>query len=165
MDDPYLDEQALVVGHLSQAPALPVPPAPKGGTPAAVRKWFDKVVDVTLPASVGTLADERDAATAFQRLAKSDNTRRAYRAAVAAWCAWCAARGVPALPGCGRDVAAFLAGERLRGLKANTLDLRRAAIRYLHRTAGCATPTASSACSIRRRNAPSAASACPSTCC
>ena len=141
MSDAYANEHQLVVQHLAAAPALPVPPAPKGGTPAAVRKWFDEVADIMLPASVGTLADERDAADAFRQLAKADNTRRAYRAAVAAWCAWCAARDVPALPAYSRDVAAFLAGERLRGLKPNTLDLRRAAIRYLHRTAGCAAPT------------------------
>lgn len=141
MEQPYLTEHALVARHLAAAPALPVPPAPKGGTPAAVRKWFDAVADIMLPASVGTLADEHDAADAFRQLAKADNTRRAYRAAVAAWCAWCAARDVPALPASSRDVAAFLAGERLRGLKPNTLDLRRAAIRYLHRTAGCAVPT------------------------
>ena len=38
-------------------------------------------------------------------------------------------------------VAAFLAAERDRGLTPNTLDLRRAAIRYLHHAAGCASPT------------------------
>lgn len=141
MAQPYVTEQGLVAAHLAAAPALPVPPAPKGGTPAAVRTWFDEVAALTLPARAGSLADERDAADAFRQLAKADNTRRAYRAAVAAWCSWCAARDVPALPAYSRDVAAFLAGERLRGLTPNTLDLRRAAIRYLHRSAGCAVPT------------------------
>ena len=37
---------------------------------------------------------------------------------------------------------AFLAAERQRGLAVNTIDLRRAAIRYLHYLAGCAVPTA-----------------------
>ena len=43
-------------------------------------------------------------------------------------------------PPSGADVAAFLAGERGRGLTPETLKLRRAAIRYLHRAAGCAGP-------------------------
>ncbi len=141
MNEDYANEHQLVVQHLNAAPVLPVPSAPKGGTPAAVRKWFDEVADVMLPEVAGTLTAERDAAVAFQRLAKANNTRRAYRAAVAVWCAWCAARDVPPLPASGRDVAAFLAGERLRGLSPETLKLRRAAIRYLHRAAGCAVPT------------------------
>jgi hypothetical protein len=41
----------------------------------------------------------------------------------------------------GKDVAALLAAERGRSPAPNTIDLRRAAIRYLHRTAGCAVPT------------------------
>ena len=45
------------------------------------------------------------------------------------------------LPASPLDVAAFLAQERDRGLAANTLDLRRAAIRFLHRAAGCPSPT------------------------
>jgi integrase len=122
-------------------PALPVPAAPIGDTPHRIRTWFDDVSAVTLPTADGSLSAERDAAQAFQRLAKADNTRRAYRAAVAAWCDWCARRNLPPLPGTSHDVAAFLASERLRGLKANTLDLRRAGIRYLHRVAGCPVPT------------------------
>ncbi len=58
-----------------------------------------------------------------------------------AWCAWCLKRNLPPLPGTGADVAAFLASERGRGLSPETLKLRRAAIRYLHRAAGCAVPT------------------------
>ncbi|MBW4093842.1 MAG: hypothetical protein HIU82_22525 [Proteobacteria bacterium] len=34
-----------------------------------------------------------------------------------------------------------LAAERGRGLAPNTIDLRRPAIRYLHRAAGCPVPT------------------------
>ncbi len=40
------------------------------------------------------------------------------------------------------DVVAFLAAERGRGLSVNTLELRRAAIRYLHFVARCPVPTA-----------------------
>ncbi len=78
---------------------------------------------------------------AYQRMAKAENTRNAYRAAVRAWCDWCAKRDLPPLPACGPDVATFLAAERRRGMTPNTIDLRRAAIRYLHRAAGCPVPT------------------------
>ena len=54
---------------------------------------------------------------------------------------WCARHDLTPLPAAGADVAAFLAGERGRGLSPETLKLRRAAIRYLHRAAGCAVPT------------------------
>jgi site-specific recombinase XerD len=89
----------------------------------------------------GTLGAERAAAQAFQRMAKAKNTRAAYRSAVRAWCDWCAKRDRPPLPACGPDIATFLAAERRRGMTPNTIDLRRAAIRYLHRAAGCPVPT------------------------
>ena len=58
-----------------------------------------------------------------------------------AWCAWCATHDLLPLPTCGPDVAAFLAEGRDGGASPTTLDLRRAAIRHLHRVAGCAVPT------------------------
>jgi hypothetical protein len=61
---------------------------------------------------------------------------------VRAWCAWCDQHGLPCLPARGLDVVAFLAAERGRGLRVNTVELRRAAIRYLHCIAGCPVPTA-----------------------
>jgi integrase len=112
-----------------------------GASAAAVSAWFDTVVDIEPPALDGSLAAERDAAQAYARMAKAENTRRAYRAAVRAWCDWCDRRGLFPLPAAGADVAAFLASERGRGLTPETLKLRRAAIRYLHRAAGCAVPT------------------------
>ena len=39
-------------------------------------------------------------------------------------------------------MVAFLAAERGRGLSVTTVELRRAAIRYLHFICGCAVPTA-----------------------
>jgi site-specific recombinase XerD len=132
--------------HLSSALArlpatLTLPDAPVGGSALAVRVWFDDTIDAIEPVMDGSLAAERDAAKVFQRMAKAENTRIAYRAAVRAWCAWCEHRGLTPLPACGADVATFLAAERRRGLAPNTIDLRRAAIRYLHRAAGCAVPT------------------------
>ena len=116
-------------------------PAPVGAAPDHVRAWFDNAVEASEPVVDGTLASERDAAETYRRMAKADNTRRAYRAAVRAWCAWCARHDLPPLPASGQDVAAFLAGERGRKLSPETLKLRRAAIRYLHRAAGCPVPT------------------------
>jgi len=135
----------------SDAPdALPAPlpaspaalPPPLGAPPLQVRRWFDRAVTTQLPAFDGTLDTARATAAAFARLAKADNTRRAYRAGVAAWCAWCARHALPCLPASAADVVAFLAAERQRGLAVNTIDLRRAAVRYLHYLAGCAVPTA-----------------------
>ena len=116
-------------------------PAPVGATPDSVRAWFDSAVETSEPVLDGTLASERDASDRYRRMAKADNTRRAYRAAVRAWCAWCARHDLAPLPASGKDVAAFLAGERGRKLSPETIKLRRAAIRYLHRAAGCPVPT------------------------
>src|ERR1700729_2990029 len=123
-------------------PASPDAPPPLGAPPIQVRRWFDRAVATPLPAFDGSLDTARATAAAFARLAKAANTRRAYRAGVAAWCGWCARHALPCLPASAADVVAFLAAERQRGLAVNTIDLRRAAIRYLHYLAGCAVPTA-----------------------
>jgi integrase len=122
-------------------PEPPCPDAPIGASPAIVRVWFDAALQAVEPIVEDTLDSERDAALAFASCAKAANTRRAYSAAVRAWCAWCSRRDRSPLPGSGADVAAFLASERGRGLAPPSLDLRRAAIRYLHHVAGCAVPT------------------------
>lgn len=134
MDDPDAPSDLQIL-----APATP-PPLP-GASPATVARWFDAAAEAAPPTSDGTLAGDHAAAEAFRRLATAANTRSAYRSAVRAWCAWCQMHGRPALPAEAADVAAFLAGERARGLAAPTLVLRRAALRYLHRAAGLATPT------------------------
>ena len=125
--------------------ALLVPdlaPAPLDRAPEQVRAWFDAAADATIPDHDGTLSTARAAATAYAHRAKADNTRRAYRAGVRAWCAWCDRHALPCLPARAADVVAFLAAERGRGLSVNTIDLRRAALRYLHFIAGCPVPTA-----------------------
>ena len=122
-------------------PSRALVPAPVGAGAESVRAWFDAAVEASEPVVDGTLASERDAADIYRRLAKAENTRRAYRAAVRAWCSWCARHDLPPLPASGPDVAAFLAGERGRKLSPETPKLRRAAIRYLHRAAGCPVPT------------------------
>jgi integrase len=135
--DDETDSRALT---LSPPPRL-LPPPPVGADAPSVRAWFDDAVATAAPAMDGTLGAEREAAQAYQRMAKAANTRNAYRAAVRAWCDWCSRRDLPALPARGPDVAAFLAAERRRGMTPNTIDLRRAAIRYLHRAAACPVPT------------------------
>ena len=139
MDAAIEGQDGQQAGGLTVLP--PALPLPAGAPVAAVRAWFDRAVEIAEPILDGTLAAERDAAATYRRMAKSENTRNAYRAAVRAWCDWCAKRDCPALPASGEDVATFLAAERGRGLAPNTLDLRRAAIRYLHRAAGCPVPT------------------------
>ncbi len=107
-----------------------------------VLTWFEAAIEAKPPAAPdGSLAADQAAAHAYAQLGKAENTRRAYRAAVRAWCAWCDRHSLPALPASGPDVAAFLAHERGSGLSPTTLEVRRAAIRYLHRAAGCPVPT------------------------
>ena len=132
----------------SPPPALLLPPAPAlaeaplGEPPRLVRAWFDTAALADIPVHDGTLGTARVAAQAYARHAKADNTRRAYRAGVRAWCEWCDQHGLPCLPARAVDVVAFLATERGRGLSVTTVELRRAAIRYLHFVAGCPIPTA-----------------------
>jgi site-specific recombinase XerC len=142
MDEALAPNEAGDSGAVSLLPpARLLPPPPVGADANAVRAWFDAAVETAEPEMDGTLGAERAAAQAFQRMAKAANTREAYRSAVRVWCDWCARRDLPPLPACGPDVAAFLAAERRRGMTPNTIDLRRAAIRYLHRAAGCPVPT------------------------
>ena len=115
--------------------------APLGGAPVLVRHWFDILAAAEKPANDGSLAAAHESARAYRSRAKADNTRAAYRSAVRAWCAWCDRHSVPALPASARDVAAFLAAGRDRGQAGNTLKLRAAAIRFLHRAAGLPSPT------------------------
>jgi len=141
--DPSPSKSDPVLGETETTLAIiaPLPRPAADATAAEVRRWFDASLIAALPVADGSLASERDAAAAYAQLGKAENTRRAYRAAVRMWCAWCERRGLDPLPASGPDVAAFLASERLRGLTPETLKLRRAAIRYLHRAAGAPVPT------------------------
>ena len=117
-------------------------PSPAGAAPEDVRHWFDLETIVELPPPVPSFADAADAAAQYRRASRSENTRRAYRAAVARFCGWCAIHGRTALPADPETVAAFLAAEARAELAVNTLRLRHAAIRYLHLLAGYPPPTA-----------------------
>ena len=127
---------------ISPKATIDTPLAPLGHTPGQVQLWFDGAAEAVVPGYDGTLGSARRAAEAYARRAKAANTRRAYRAGVRAWCAWCEQHALPCLPARSADVVAFLAAERGRGLSVNTIDLRRAAIRYLHFIAGSTVPTA-----------------------
>jgi integrase len=120
--------------------ALPAS-APIGQAPPKVRAWFDAIAAAARPENDGSLAAAHDSARAYRSRAKADNTRAAYRSAVRAWCAWCLKHGVQSLPASSADVAAFLAADRDGGKAGNTLRLRAAAIRFLHRAAGLPSPT------------------------
>ncbi len=120
---------------------IPLPEAPIGQTPPAVQAWFDAIAAALRPENDGSLAAAHGSARAYRSRAKADNTRAAYRSAVRAWCAWCHQHGVDPLPASSRDVAAFLAAERDNGKAGNTIQLRAAAIRFLHRAAGLPSPT------------------------
>ena len=112
--DPEIDTEDGNLAMLSPTASLPA--APVGGAALAVRAWFDEAIDAIEPIIDGSLAAERESALMFQRMAKAENTRIAYRAAVRAWCAWCEHRRLTPLPASGDDVATFLAAERRRGL-------------------------------------------------
>ena len=58
-------------------------PLPADAAPDDVRHWFDLETIVELPAPVASFDDAADAAAQYRRASRSENTRRAYRAAVA----------------------------------------------------------------------------------
>ncbi|WP_227323754.1 hypothetical protein [Acidisoma silvae] len=67
------------------------------------------------------MATARDAAYAYACHAKSDDTRRAYRAGVRASCAWCETHALPCLPTGSANIVAFLAAERGQGVGVSPL--------------------------------------------
>jgi integrase len=156
---PEVDQfEPLAMAAPSEQHDLAMAEAPLGGAPVAVRRWFDAMAAAEKPDNDGSLTAAHDSARAYRSRAKAKNTRDAYRSAVRAWCAWCDRHGIPALPAASHDVAAFLAAERDRGQASNTVGLRAAAIRFLHRAAGLPSPTDSAVVSETmagiRRDAP-----------
>ena len=137
--DPISDKQDCVADLLPSLRALVR--APVGAAPEHVRAWSDNAVEASEPVVDGTLASERDAADTYRRMAKADNKPPRLPRRRLGWCAWCAKHDLPPLPASGQDVAAFLEGERGRKHSPKTLKLRRAAIHYLHRAAGCPVPS------------------------
>jgi integrase len=93
---------------------------------------------VSLPA---VPAAELARAAEYARSEKAPATRRAYTSDFQIFVAWCAARQLSALPASPESVAAFLAGEAVRGSKTSTIGRRVAAIRYAHKLGGYPIPT------------------------
>ncbi|WP_291365195.1 tyrosine-type recombinase/integrase [Acetobacter sp. UBA5411] len=116
-------------------------PAPIGQAPANVARWFAALSEVEIPEHDGRLKTSQAAVGAFVQLGKAANTRRAYRSAIAGWCAWAGGHGLSALPAHSEDVATYLADLALRGRKPATIELHRAALRYLHHIAHLPIPT------------------------
>lgn len=115
--------------------------APIGQEPANVARWFTALVEAEVPKHDGQLKTSQAAVGAFVQLGKAANTRRAYRSAVRGWCAWVALHDLPALPARSEDVATYLADLALRGRKPATIELHRAALRYLHHISHLPIPT------------------------
>ena len=86
---------------------------------------------------------DAQAARDYARESLSPATRRAYQTDVDAFIGWCRGRGVEVLPAEPEVVAAFLAHEAERGLRASTVARRASGIRLLHSAAGYETPTTS----------------------
>ncbi|WP_367161284.1 tyrosine-type recombinase/integrase (plasmid) [Kozakia baliensis] len=135
----WLRRQERVPVHASDPPSPP--PAPVGQAPATVARWFALVSAQPVPQPDGTLRTARQAVEAYVQRSKAANTLRSYRAAVRSWCQWASAHDLPALPARSEDVAAYLADMALRQRKTRTLDLHRAALRYLHHLAQITVPT------------------------
>jgi site-specific recombinase XerC len=95
----------------------------------------------TATAAPPILGAELEDAAAYARAEKAASTRRAYRSDFDLFRTWCAAKGVDALPAWPETIAAFLAAEAKRGVKASTIGRRVAAIRYAHKPAGHEPPT------------------------
>jgi site-specific recombinase XerD len=89
---------------------------------------------VTLQVALETAAD-------LAANEKAAATRKAYASDWRIFSAWCADQGLTSLPAEPAAVAAFIAAEASKGVKASTLGRRIAAIKHRHRTAGEASPT------------------------
>ncbi|MFC3216521.1 MULTISPECIES: site-specific integrase [Sphingomonadaceae] len=102
--------------------------------------------DSTLPATIAQpalpdiLRAEVERAATYAKASRSAATQRAYAADWKIFTAWCDVRGLESLPATPAAVATFLASEADRGIKANTIGRRLAAIGYHHRQAGIDPP-------------------------
>ena len=89
----------------------------------------DNEVAVVLPetGALALLEHDGQAAQDYARESLAPATRRAYQTDVDAFIGWCRERGVEALPAEPEAVAAFLAHEAGRGLRASTIARRASA--------------------------------------
>jgi hypothetical protein len=160
------DSQDCDLGNSTALPASPPAVSPPAGaeslggprdqtpparawSPVVVRDWFDIAAEVAIRDYDGSLGTARSAAAAYARRGARVVRLVRPRSAAAAY----ARRGARvvrlvrperfALPARARVRRGRLPRRRARPfLPVNTVELRRAAIRYLHVIAGCAVPTA-----------------------
>lgn len=95
---------------------------------------------VTQPSLPDVLRAEIERAADYAKASRSPATQRAYASDWNIFTAWCDARGLASLPATPAIVATFLAFEADRGIKANTIGRRLAAIGHHHRQAGVDPP-------------------------
>src|SRR5262249_31784641 len=93
------------------------------------------ITDLAVPAA------DANRARGYATAEKAAATRRAYGMDFLIFRVWCKERQLDAVPPSPTPVAAFLAHEASRNVKASTIGRRVAAIRYAHRLAGLDTPT------------------------
>jgi site-specific recombinase XerD len=86
-------------------------------------------------------AADAERARGYANAEKAAATRRAYRADFVIFRVWCEERQLDAVPASPATVAAFLAHEASRNVKASTVGRRVDAIRYAHKLAGLDSPT------------------------
>ncbi|MEP0548277.1 MAG: tyrosine-type recombinase/integrase [Rhodothermales bacterium] len=110
----------------------------------------DRTSDLTVQhpdRAVGPLAREAQEARRYAAQARSDSTRRAYRADWSDFTRWCDERAVSALPATADTVTLYIvsragsAADGGPGLKVSTLTRRLAAISQAHKLAGHPSPT------------------------
>ena len=97
------------------------------------------------PAEVGPLQSAAESARQFAERAKSENTKRAYRADWRCFRSWCAERGLDALPADVGTVTLYIAdraapSDGSKALKVSTLERRLSAIAQAHRMSGLPSP-------------------------
>ena len=96
-------------------------------------------------AEVGPLQSAAESARQFAERAKSENTKRAYRADWRCFRAWCAERGLDAMPADVGTVTLYIADRAAPSdgsapLKVSTLERRLSAIAQAHRMSGLPSP-------------------------
>jgi site-specific recombinase XerD len=94
-----------------------------------------RTTDLAVPAA------DAERAQGYASAEKAGATRRAYGTDFSIFRAWCEERQLGAIPASPATVAAFLAHEASRNVKASTIGRRVAAIRYAHKLAGLDIPT------------------------
>ena len=111
---------------------------------SVVRTVLDMSTALTIspPASaLAVPAADAEQARNYANAEKATATRKAYGADFLIFRAWCEERQLDAIPASPVTVAAFLAHEASRNVKASTIGRRVAAIRYAHKLAGLDSPS------------------------